>query len=537
MSASLSLRSFLLLAIAPSFGCATEPDVCSRARDLALECTGVEPPLPPEGCVGSFAEAAERALEQGCSGVGDGKFDENSWYCQPDSLWLGLCHPEELATSAAVATLDTACDGRTDALCTALREGRYADARTAVRTAVAGGAGALEDAAVRYYVRERAVALFAYRVAGGPASELAGRADKLLAEHFPAYPSGSIEMARVPVAPLPTKTCTAPTEALLIFPGVVRLTARDEFAAFTTAARRELPCLEVVRVETGSFVEPGVNAARAAQQVAALDARLGRAVPLHLLGYSQGAMNALRTLTDHPTLAARVRTVVTMNSAAHGSEVADLLSRLLGDLGRDACAAWPLVFRPTCEWAAASGVVPSDGVMRAIAWAMGIPVQDLQRFIAAEDEVAPSPNLRAFLVNHRPGVDSLTTAGAVAFWKQHGAKLPTTALYVSFRSVISDAARNLPTSNALFAKLLDRVSPFRPWNDMQVRLVNQSLGGPIAKVEVVGRVAEGNHWQWQLAEGAVPPAVMDPDMVRRTPDVDMLLAHYLALQDAGLVLR
>jgi hypothetical protein len=56
-------------------------------------------------------------------------------------------------------------------------------------------------------------------------------------------------------------------------------------------------------------------------------------------------------------------------------------------------------------------------------------------------------------------------------------------------------------------------------------------------VEVVGRVAEGNHWQWQLADGAVPAAVMDPDMVRRTPDVDLLLAHYQALQDAGLVLR
>lgn len=517
--------------------CASEPDVCGRARSLAAECTGVEPPPPPEGCVGAYAEAAERALEQGCDGVGNGKFDENSWYCQPDSLWLGLCVPEPLSQSSAVAELDTVCAGRTDALCEALRDESYVDAREAVRSAVAGDTNALTDPAVRYYVRERALALFAYRVLAGPVAGYADRADALLAEHFPAYPRGSIAMAREPIAPRPTRTCSAPTEALLIFPGVVRLTSRDEFSAFTAAARREMPCLEILRVETGSFVAPEVNATRAMQTIAALDARLGRAVPLHFLGYSQGAMNALRTLADNPTLATRVRTVLTMNSAAHGSEVADLLSRLLGDLGQDACSRWPAIFRPTCEWAASLGVIPSDGVLRAIAWAMGVPVDDLQRFIAAEDEISPAPDLRAFLIGHRPGVDSLTTHKADQFWATHGARLPKSTLYVSFRSVISKPDLNLPRSNGLFYALLGRVTPYRPWNDMQVRLENQSFGGPLSSVEVVGRVAEGNHWQWQLADGAVPPAVMDPDMTRRTPDVDMLLAHYQALQDAGFVLR
>jgi len=520
-------------------GCANSPDVCDEARALAAECTGVLPPPPPEGCVGSFAEAAERALEQGCEGTGDGKFDEHSWYCQPDSLWLGLCTPEPLEDAAAVSSLDEACATRDDELCRALRDARYPDARTATRALIARGPSALTDAAVRYYVRERAVALFSWRVlspAGAP-GEFAERADALLAEHFPAYPRGSIAMARQPVAPLATRACSGPSEALLIFPGVVRLTHRDEFAAFTAAARRELPCLEVVRVDTGSFVDAQVNAARAKTAVEQLDARLGRAIPLHLLGYSQGASNALRTLTDFPEIATRVRTVVTMNSAAHGSEVADLLGGLLGDLGRDACDGWPVVFRPICEWAGSQDITPGDGLLAVIAAAMGVSAAALDAFIRAEDGIAASPDLRAFLTHHRPGVDSLTTASASKFWTTRGDELPTTALYVSFRSVISDRERNLPASNALFHALLARVNGYLPWNDMQVRLVNQGLRGPVANVEVLGRVAEGNHWQWQLADDAVPASVMDPELVRRTPDVDMLLAHYQALQDAGLVLR
>lgn len=511
------------------------PDVCDRARELAASCTGVEPPPPPEGCVGSFAEASADALERGCEAVGDGKYDESSWYCQPRYTWLGMCRPQAIEDAAAVSTLDDACGSRTDALCRALRDGHYEDARTAARAVTA--AGGIDDAAVRYYVRERALAVFTWRVLDhGRRASFSNDADQLLAEHFPAYQVGSIEMARHPVAPAASRTCSTPREALLIFPGVVRLTGRDEFAGFIEAARRELPCLEVVRVDTGSFVDPGVNAAQAKRAVAALDARLGRKVPLHLLGYSQGAANALRTLTDDAGIAGRTRTVVTMNSAAHGSEVANLMSSLLGELGQSGCAAWPVITRPLCEWADARGVKPSDGVLRAISTGMGVPVEGLQQFIAAEDEISTAPNLRAFLVGHRPGVDSLTSAAAAAFWAQRGSRLPTTAMYVSFRAVITDPDRNLPTSNALFAALLDRANAYRPWNDMQVRLVNQALGGPLARVEVVGRVAEGNHWQWQLAEGAVPASVMDPDMVRRTPDVDMLLAHYQALQDAGLVL-
>lgn len=507
---------------------------CERAREQLAACTGEQPPpLPPEGCVGTYAAAAEQALSEGCEG---GKYDGNSFFCRPDALWMGLCKPRPIGEAAAVAELADVCGGRSDALCGALRDRDFVAARDQVRSIVANDPDANRDRAIHYYVRERAIALFAWRVLGqsGFFDGYFTAVDKLLADHLPAYPRGSIEMARWYVPPIATsRACSEPTAALLMFPGVVRLIPRDEFAEFAVAARDALPCLEIVRVDTGSFVDPAVNAQRAKAAVAALDARLGKQLPLHLLGYSQGSANALRSLVDVPELAARTRTVMTMNSAAHGSEVADMLGgTLTGALAQD-CSAWPIVMRPACEWAAAQGVLPSDGVIRAIAFAMGIPPDDFKRFFAAEDGIAASPNLRAFLVNHLPGIDSLTTTAAAKFWSARGRELPREPLYLSFRAAITDKPRNLPPSNALFAALIERADGFEAWNDMQVRLNNQSLGGPVADIEVVGRVVEGNHWQWQLADNAVPASVMDPEMTRRTPDVDMLIGHYLALGDAG----
>ena len=166
---------------------------------------------------------------------------------------------------------------------------------------------------------------------------------------------------------------------------------------------------------------------------------------------------------------------------------------------------------------------------------MGIPVEQIHAFIAAEDDVAPAPNLRAFLQQHGPGVRSLTTNYAAEFWRGDAQRLPKGVLYYSFRAVISDEAENLPFSNALFHALLERAGETVPYNDMQVRLENQSLGDPLTDSEIVAPVAEGNHWQWQLATGIVPEAVMPARMTDRIPHRELLVAYFQTLAEAGLL--
>ncbi len=166
---------------------------------------------------------------------------------------------------------------------------------------------------------------------------------------------------------------------------------------------------------------------------------------------------------------------------------------------------------------------------------MGIAGEDIDRFLNAEDALAPAPDLASFFGGHVPGVASLTTEGSAQFWADSGSALPTSMLYVTFAAVISDPDRNLPASNALFWHLLRRAGGSNSFNDMQVRLPNQRLGGPLRAVEVQLPVAEGNHWQWELSTKDVPAAVMPPEMVERIPHVELMVAWLQTLTELDLL--
>jgi hypothetical protein len=68
-----------------------------------------------------------------------------------------------------------------------------------------------------------------------------------------------------------------------------------------------------------------------------------------------------------------------------------------------------------------------------------------------------------------------------------------------------------------------------------VRLENQALGGPLAGVEAVGRVAEGNHWQWPLVTGNVEEAIMPAEMTDRIPHAAQAAGLFETLNDIGLL--
>lgn len=543
----------LLLALA-SAGCLAAPGeaadpgdaVCQDAIAIIEDCTGEAPRFPSEGCLAEYAEAAERVTAEGCAALdtSDGKADAGGFFCWPVNRWMGVCDELTLAEASAIASVDDVCGRRDDALCAALRDGDYLSAGAEARRLVAetDREAVLMDPAFRLYVRERIVSLLVYNVVTSLGRDAASvttyrdSADEVLREHYPAYEPESFPMARELAPPAPPEACSAPRAALLIYPGVVRLGDRDEFDQQRSALARALPCLATERIDTGSFVDPEINAGQSMGPVEALRATNGD-LPLHLLGYSQGGRNALQTLVDQPTIAASVRTVVTLNSAAHGTEVADTFHAALSLLegSSERCDWVDDVARPMCLWAAEQSVTPSEGVITLIAASMGVPVENLGAFIAAEDGVAAAPDLSAFLRAHLPGLLSLTTTAADEFWRDQAPALPRDTLYLSFRSVVSDRDENLPISNALGFDLLRNAGGTNPWNDMQVRLVNQHMGGAVRDLEVVEPVAEGNHWQWELATGAVPEAVMPADMTERIPHEALLVSHYQALAEVGLL--
>lgn len=514
--------------------------VCQQAAAKAAECGFALPAAPPEGCVDSYATAAEELLENECpAAVGDAKSDSGSWYCKPGALWMGLCKPAALAQVAKVSEISELCVTRRDALCAAAGGNDIARATEIIRERVRtdGVGAAMQDPVTRAFLRDRTLGIFASEVyPQARDATFRSKADALLASHFPGYPAGSIPLAHT-YAPVRAGAATCPQrEALLIFPGVVRLTQRDEFEQVKAVLASRLPCLDVVRIETQSFVAPTENARIAAEQVAALDrSDRGDQPPraLHFMGYSQGASNALVTLATYPVIAKRTRSVFMMNSAGHGSEVADVMLSLL-KIQPQSCDEWLSIARPLCENAAKQSARPADFVIELLARAMSVPVDEFAKFMTAEG-ITQRMTVAEFLRSRMAGVESLTTNATNRFWAQNGVALPQDTLYFSFRSVIS-SPDNLPRSNALFAAALNRVDPFLPWNDMQVRLVNQGLNGPLVNREVLGRVAEGNHWQWQLKDGAVPEILMPRAMSERTPDVAMITAHYLAMFDVGVVL-
>ncbi len=515
-------------------------DICQQAAEVIEHCGGVAPDAPVEGCVGSLSDSAEHVVDVGCDALdgADGKTD--AFWCSAGTRWLGLCDIVPLETAAEIADLDSVCPAsRTDELCAALRDGDDELARAAVRSSVEAGprARVVGDKAVQYWIRERTAALLVWNVALSLEADPSAPefVDGVMSELFPAYDPESFEMAHRPLAPS-TPGCDGPVEAaILFFPGVVRLGNRDEFTEQGRAVEDALPCVRAYTVDTGSFVEPSVNAQQGRIAFELATEELG-SVPVHLVGYSQGSTNALTTLVDVPHVADLASSVLVMNSAAHGSEVADTLGGIITELDGTFCESVAEFARPACEWADQRSPLPNDLLMETIAFAMGLPVEALAEFIAAEDSIAAAPTVQAFFGAHTPGVQSLSTEVAARFWRERADALPNDTLYYSFRSVISDPTENLPLSNRLFFSLLERAGESVPYNDMQVRLENQRLGGAIADMEVVGPVAEGNHWQWELATGAVPESVMPAEMTSKIPHREFMVAYFQTLTEAGLLL-
>ena len=518
----------------------TEGDACEQAAKVIEDCGGVAPGVPPEGCVGTIAASAEDVVEAGCAAVdgSDGKSD--SLWCSSATRWLGLCDEIPLQEVAALADLDSVCGtSRRDELCEALRNENDEGARAALqeRIATESRRDVLADPAAQYWIRERTTALLVWNVAKSADvnPSKAAFVDATLSGLFPAYDPAVFAIAHRPLPPVAPGCDEGAKAAVLIFPGVVRLGDRKEFAEQRAAVEEALPCVETFLVDTGSFVEPSVNAQRGAAAFELATEALGD-VPVHMVGYSQGASNALTTLVDFPEIADRTGSVLLMNSAARGSEVADTLGGLISAVDGSYCETVPEFAKPACEWADVQSPVPGELLMETIAFAMGMPVEALADFIEAEDSIAEAPTLQAFFTAHTPGVLSLSTAVAARFWEERANSLPRDTMYYAFRSVISDPQANLPPSNQLFFSLLERAGERVPYNDMQVRLENQRLGGPVADVEIVGPVAEGNHWQWELATGAVPSAVMPAEMTDKIPHREYMVAYFQTLAEIGLLL-
>ncbi len=457
---SRALLSLVLLASAGACASETQPDACEEAIALVDECTGHIAAYPAEGCVGVYEEQAEAIVAGGCDGLEDEKAD--AW-CHPALHWLGQCDQEPLQDVALLSNLNDVCPGsRQDPLCQSLRTaedlaldaiigGDRDAAKTAYSEVLSVARATMEtnasetrtDPAFRYLLRERALGLLVHNVltergTRTVAGDYEQEAQAVVSEHFPAYPEGSFPFALLDVPPQTDGLCESP-QGLLIFPGVVRLTDRDEFTEQALAIEEALPCFHPLRVETGSFVAPSVNADQGELAAAAITEEFGE-IPLHTLGYSQGAMNSLTTLVNKPSIASRVRSVMTMNSAAHGSEVADLgrsiLDPLVGGVA-DFCEALPEFAAPLCEIAAQESPRPDEWVLELIALGMGVPIDSLQAFIEAEDGVSNAPDLRSFFERHLPGIASLSTEEAGVFWSErasNGAATPRTLLFVPQRN-------------------------------------------------------------------------------------------------------
>jgi len=553
---------FLLPLLLATACTSADSDLCQEAIDLVQECTGVQATYPVEGCIGSYEKQAEAVVAGGCAELNSDKSD--TFLCSPLFSWLGQCPVAPLSQVSALESVDDVCPTARadDPLCVSLRSAdRLArlsasspssddkeNARVAWQSAIDEARKALladadtarRDPAYRYLLRERTMSLLVYNVltelGSRPApSDYATQAQRVISEHFPGYEEGAFPLALLEHAPQTTEHCTSDNpQGLLIFPGVVRLTERDEFSEQAQAIESALSCFHVQRVETGSFVEPSINADQGELAAAALSEEFGN-IPLHTLGYSQGATNSLTTLVNKPDISARVRSVLVMNSAAHGSEVADVGASILNNVVDQFSATCSNDFiAPLCESALADSPIPSDYILELMAQGMGVPVGTVNQFIAAEDQVSNAPSLREFFLRHLPGIESLTTNTSDSFWAQRSSELPQNTLYYSFRSVISDTSANLPPSNALFHSHLGRIDSQVPYNDMQVRLKNQSLGDSVAQLEVVGPVAEGNHWQWELATGAVPEDTMPASMTDRIPHREILVGYFQTLVEFGV---
>jgi hypothetical protein len=441
---------------------------------------------------------------------------------------------EDVAHVAALA--DVCPPDRGDDLCTALRSADDAGARRIVADRIAGSPDAHADPAVRYHLRERIVALLVWNVLTdhgrvNPPSDYAARADAVLARHFPIYGHGFATAARRLLPPLDGTACTS-NDLLVYYPGVFRTADRSELSVQAAAIGDALPCIETIVIDTGNFVDPIVNAELGRRTLADLPADRR----LHLVGYSQGVRNALQLLVDAPDIAARTATVFALNSSAHGSEAIDLVVAAL-DVFLPADAVCALLLGPgraACERAVLATLPPIDALLAvAVSTAAVTPAERDALAVAA-----PTTALRTLadrLRQHVAGWRSLTTGGSRTFWDERGDELPSATLYTTFRSVITDVRANLPISNGALYATLAVAGGTDPYNDMQVRLSNHALAGPLVDREVVMPAAEGNHWQWVMTAGQVPELLMPPDMVERIPQPALAVAYVQALFEVGLL--
>jgi hypothetical protein len=447
-----------------------------------------------------------------------------------------------LAQAAAVAPLASVCPpARLDELCVALRAGDDVGARAAAARRLAGSerVSAQTDPAVRYYLRERQVALLVWNALTergqlAPPADYAAAATAFLDEHYPAYSgdSSQLAMARRPLPPLDGTTCQR-REVLVYYPGVLRIEDRSELVPQAAALRQAVPCLETIVIDTDDFMDPVVNAAVARRQIDAL----AGAPALHLIGYSQGVRNLLQTLATYPDLAARAESVLTLNSAAHGSQAIDVLFLAIEavERGGDICAAVPAYARATCERIAATTEEPAELLARLVSTVLAVPAERIFDGISPADPIRAVAAVREYLRGHLAGWRSLTTFDSSDFWDAHGGQLPRNILYTAFRSTISRPERNLPPSNAPLYVILAAAGGAEPYNDMQVLLRNQTLGGPVAASEVILPVAEGNHWQWEFLPGQLDPALISAEMLERVPQLALTVSYGQLLFETGLV--
>lgn len=415
---------------------------------------------------GWLAGAVAAALALGCADDGEPDPDGDPGSDQADD-------DDDISDrdAARVSGLDEVCaPGAGDDVCGALRRAEQggggagaalAEARDRLAARVAADRDAsLRDPALHYYLRERAVGLFIRQLGGAPA------ADDVLAEHYPSDDASTFAIARIDLAPpavIPADRCPR-REAVVFSPGLFRGVGEQEMSEVFDAMAEAFPCLDTIRVDNTNFASLAVTAEEYHQATTQIAAD----VPLHLLGHSAGAATVIHALGLHPDLAARARTVISLQPVARGTEAADGL---------------------------------------------------LSIFPLAGDAIG-----------------SMTVPAADAFWAEHGDDLPQTALYVTLRAFITRKKQNLPLSMVLLFKHLREAGGDHPQNDMQVLLTRQRLGGPVADIEVLSRVAEGNHYQWGLSAEDVPDVIMPDSMSDRIPRGEFFTAWYQALHEVGLVL-
>jgi hypothetical protein len=466
---------------------------------------------------------------------------------EPDPIRL------DLAAYASVATLDDVCpEARGDELCAALREAdtqgtpaAYARARELVRSSLAPARNVAAhgeadepshaDPATRWFIRERSLGLLVWHTLAAQAAPpedaaaYANAADEVLARLFPAYAPARFRAARVRMPP--EASCGETRAAFLFFPGVVRVETLDEFAPARARIESEFPCAVTYKVESGSFLTPAENAREGCSALERIALEQPGA-PIHSIGYSQGVRNALETFVTCPGPSAAVRSLFGMNSAAHGSAVADVIALALPlpRLEEARCVGRGALSRWWCE----NVRMPSFGlplIARAALRTQGQPPDD--RDYRMRDGKLERISASEYTNRRIAGARSLSTYASKQFWHSHGDALPRHPLYFSFRSIITDEARNLPASNRTFYRSVFQAGGTAPWNDMQVRLIDQHLGGPLRESEIVWPVAEGNHWQWALDRHHVPGVVMSDEMFEGFPRVELLLAHAETLAEFG----